>query len=65
MHLLEMSPEPEPGNDFCRPHGGLCPDAGHILPGHIYVLCGEYEKARIAVNTQLLPWIGKYLARDP
>ncbi|MFT5159147.1 MAG: tetratricopeptide (TPR) repeat protein [Paracoccaceae bacterium] len=30
--------------------GDLCPDAGHInhMPGHTYVLCGEYEKAKIA-----------------
>ena len=28
----------------------MCPDAGHMnhMPSHIYVLCGEYEKARIA-----------------
>ena len=28
----------------------MCPDAGHMnhMPGHIYVLCGEYEKARLA-----------------
>ena len=30
--------------------GEMCPDAGHMnhMPGHIYVLCGEYEKARLA-----------------
>ena len=30
--------------------GDLCPDAGHMnhMPGHIYVLCGEYEKAKLA-----------------
>jgi tetratricopeptide (TPR) repeat protein len=28
----------------------LCPDAGHMnhMPGHIYVLCGDYERAKIA-----------------
>ena len=28
----------------------MCPDAGHMnhMPGHIYVLCGEYEKAKLA-----------------
>ncbi|MBD83708.1 MAG: hypothetical protein CL400_00920 [Acidiferrobacteraceae bacterium] len=50
IHLLEMSPEPENAMDSANRLGGLCPDAGHIhhMPGHIYVLCGEYEKARIA-----------------
>ncbi|TIV08609.1 MAG: hypothetical protein E5W02_22875, partial [Mesorhizobium sp.] len=30
--------------------GAMCPDAGHMnhMPGHIYVLCGEYEKAKLA-----------------
>ena len=50
IHLLEMSPEPERAMDSANRLGGLCPDAGHIhhMPGHIYVLCGEYDKARIA-----------------
>ncbi|MCH1522543.1 MAG: hypothetical protein L7T80_06925, partial [Arenicellales bacterium] len=50
IHLLEMSPEPEKAMDSADRLGGLCPDAGHIhhMPGHIYVLCGEYVKARIA-----------------
>jgi len=50
IHLLEMSPKPEQAMDSADRLGGLCPDAGHIhhMPGHIYVLCGEYEKAQIA-----------------
>ena len=30
--------------------GTMCPDAGHMnhMPAHIYVLCGDYEKARLA-----------------
>jgi len=30
--------------------GEMCPDAGHLnhMPGHIYVLCGKYEQAKIA-----------------
>src|SRR4029077_15243607 len=30
--------------------GTLCPDAGHMnhMPAHIYVLCGEYEQAKVA-----------------
>jgi tetratricopeptide (TPR) repeat protein len=28
----------------------MCPDAGHMnhMPGHVYMLCGEYQKARLA-----------------
>jgi tetratricopeptide (TPR) repeat protein len=28
----------------------MCPDAGHMnhMPGHIYVLCGQYDNAKIA-----------------
>ncbi|MBT4395936.1 MAG: hypothetical protein HOD33_12290 [Acidiferrobacteraceae bacterium] len=68
IHLLEMSPTPERAMDSADRLGGLCPDAGHIhhMPGHIYVLCGEYEKARIAseeairVNRKYLAYAGPY-----
>ena len=35
----------------------MCPDAGHMnhMPGHIYVLCGEYEKARLASERRCAP----------
>jgi tetratricopeptide (TPR) repeat protein len=50
IHLLEMSAFPARA---LRPPdllGEMCPDAGHMnhMPGHIYVLCGEYEKAKLA-----------------
>lgn len=63
IHLLEMSPEPEKAMDSADRLGGLCPDAGHIhhMPGHIYVLCGEYEKARIA-SEQAIAVDREYLA---
>ena len=50
IHLLEMSTMPERGTRSADLLGEMCPDAGHMnhMPGHIYVLCGEYEKARLA-----------------
>jgi tetratricopeptide (TPR) repeat protein len=50
IHLLEMSTMPERGMRSANLLGEMCPDAGHMnhMPGHIYVLCGEYEKARLA-----------------
>jgi len=40
----------------------LCPDAGHMnhMPGHIYVLCGDYEKAK-AVSEVSIKADDKYL----
>jgi tetratricopeptide (TPR) repeat protein len=50
IHLLEMSTIPERGMRSANLLGEMCPDAGHMnhMPGHIYVLCGEYDKARLA-----------------
>lgn len=50
IHLLEMSPFPERALRSADRLGEMCPDAGHMnhMPGHIYALCGEYEKAKIA-----------------
>ena len=50
IHLLEMSNQPERAMRAADVLSTLCPDAGHMnhMPGHIYVLCGDYEKARIA-----------------
>ncbi|PTE12496.1 hypothetical protein [Mesorhizobium helmanticense] len=49
IHLLEMSTMPERGMRSADLLGTMCPDAGHMnhMPGHIYVLCGEYEKAKL------------------
>lgn len=68
IHLLEMSTEPERAMSSANRLAGLCPDAGHIhhMPGHIYVLCGEYEKAKTAseaaieVNRKYLAYAGPY-----
>jgi tetratricopeptide (TPR) repeat protein len=50
IHLLEMSNEPERALRSADVLSTLCPDAGHMnhMPGHIYVLCGDYERAKIA-----------------
>jgi len=50
IHATEMSNEPEVAMRSAHILGTLCPDAGHMnhMPGHTYVLCGEYELAKDA-----------------
>jgi tetratricopeptide (TPR) repeat protein len=50
IHILEMSNEPERAAASAHALATMCPDAGHMnhMPGHVYVLCGEYQKAKIA-----------------
>lgn len=50
IHATEMSDTPERAMRSADILGSLCPDAGHMnhMPGHTYVLCGEYEKAKVA-----------------
>jgi tetratricopeptide (TPR) repeat protein len=50
IHLLEMSRMPERAMRSAELLGEMCPDAGHMnhMPAHIYVLCGDYEKAKWA-----------------
>ena len=50
IHATEMSNTPERAMVSADTLGTLCPDAGHLnhMPGHTYVLCGEYEKAKQA-----------------
>jgi tetratricopeptide (TPR) repeat protein len=50
IHLLEMSAMPERAMRSADLLGDMCPDAGHMnhMPGHIYVLCGQYERAKRA-----------------
>ncbi len=50
IHVLEMSNEPERAMRSADALATLCPDAGHMnhMPAHIYVLCGEYDKAKSA-----------------
>ena len=63
-----MSPEPEQAMDSADRLGQLARDAGHIhhMPGHIYVLCGEYKRAKaasekaIAADKKYLEYAGPY-----
>jgi tetratricopeptide (TPR) repeat protein len=50
IHATEMSGEPEVALGSADLLATMWPDAGHMnhMPGHAYVLCGEYEKAKIA-----------------
>jgi len=50
IHLTEMSNHPERALGSADMLGTLCPDAGHLnhMPGHTYVLCGAYGKAKTA-----------------
>ncbi len=50
IHLMEMSGEPERALRSADALVGRLPDAGHMnhMPGHIYVLCGDYERAKTA-----------------
>lgn len=50
IHATEMSPAPEQALRSADILGKLCPDAGHLnhMPGHTYMLCGLYEKAKRA-----------------
>jgi tetratricopeptide (TPR) repeat protein len=66
IHALEMSNTPQFAMDSADALATMCPDAGHLnhMPGHIYVLCGEYEKARgasqkaIRANDMFLAYAG-------
>ncbi|RXT55578.1 hypothetical protein B6S44_10795 [Bosea sp. Tri-44] len=50
IHLLEMSNEPERALRSADSLTDRLPDAGHMnhMPAHIYVLCGDYERSRLA-----------------
>lgn len=50
IHVLEMSADPELALESSDTLTTLCPQAGHMnhMPGHIYVLCGRYDKAKTA-----------------
>jgi tetratricopeptide (TPR) repeat protein len=55
IHLMEMSSDPERAFRSADHLSTLCPDAGHMnhMPGHIYFLCGEYEKAKVACENAI------------
>ena len=68
IHALEMSTEPERGMFSADVLSTLCPDSGHMnhMPGHIYVLCGQYERAKAAseaairANDKFLDYAGPF-----
>jgi tetratricopeptide (TPR) repeat protein len=63
IHILETSNEPERAAASAIALATMCPDAGHMnhMPGHVYVLCGEYQKAKIA-STRAIAANDIYLA---
>ena len=62
IHALEMSNGPEVGTRAADLLAPMAPDSGHLshMPGHIYVLCGDYEKARLT-SVQALGANDKFL----
>jgi tetratricopeptide (TPR) repeat protein len=68
IHALEMSNSPQVGMRAADVLAPMCPDSGHLshMPGHIYVLCGDYEKARqtsvraIRANDMFLDYAGPF-----
>jgi tetratricopeptide (TPR) repeat protein len=56
IHALEMSSVPEKGKRSADTLATLCPDAGHLnhMPGHIYMLCGDYAKAKEASEKAII-----------
>jgi tetratricopeptide (TPR) repeat protein len=50
IHVLETSNEPERAMASATALATMCPDAGHMnhMPAHVHVLCGEYQKAKLA-----------------
>jgi tetratricopeptide (TPR) repeat protein len=49
IHAMEMANHPERAMRAADLLSTLAPDAGHLnhMPSHIYVLCGDYEKAKL------------------
>jgi tetratricopeptide (TPR) repeat protein len=68
IHILEMSNEPERARSSADALATMCPDAGHMdhMPGHVYMLCGEYQRAKaaseraIAANDIYLAYAGPF-----
>jgi tetratricopeptide (TPR) repeat protein len=63
IHILETSNEPERAKASAAALAAMCPDAGHMnhMPGHVHVLCGEYQEAKIA-SARAIAANEKYLA---
>jgi tetratricopeptide (TPR) repeat protein len=56
IHALEMSNEPQRAMRSADTLATMCPDAGHMnhMPGHVYMLCGDYQKARAASEKAII-----------
>ncbi|OAQ58807.1 TPR domain-containing protein [Pochonia chlamydosporia 170] len=56
IHVMEMSHSPEDAMASADTLTTLCPDAGHLnhMPGHVFMLCGQYEKAKKASEAAIL-----------
>ncbi|WP_213769791.1 tetratricopeptide repeat protein [Bradyrhizobium sp. dw_78] len=63
IHILETSNEPERATVSAVVLATMCPDAGHMnhMPAHVHVLCGDYQKAKIA-SVRAIAVNDKYLA---
>ncbi len=63
IHMMEMSPEPEKALETADTLRTLAPDAAHLvhMPSHIYILCGEYQKA-LETNVEAVVADDKYVA---
>ena len=66
IHIMEMSNAPERAMRSADRLGGMSPDAGHLnhMPGHIYALCGAYDRAREA-SDKAIAADDKFAAHDP
>jgi len=62
IHATEMSPRPEAAMRSADLLSTMCIDSGHMnhMPGHVYLLCGQYEKAR-TVSENAVVADNKYL----
>jgi tetratricopeptide (TPR) repeat protein len=66
IHALEMSDDPGRSMEAADALAAMRTDAGHMnhMPGHTYVLCGDYERARAAsirameVNDRFIAYAG-------
>jgi tetratricopeptide (TPR) repeat protein len=66
IHALEMSDDPGRSMEAADALAAMRTDAGHMkhMPGHTYVLCGDYEKTRAAsiramqVNDRFIAYAG-------
>ena len=66
IHVLEMSPEPERALAASDTLLNLISDAAHLIhmPSHIYILCGQYQKA-LEANQKAFIADTKYVKHDP